>query len=275
MMKRTETIEADLAITAACKRFTLMVLSPRRRPNDMTRPYFGRIRASFGRETSYKRINPLEIQRTASMTATAETLPPDRDTNGVVDFLRRLASMLSGGRNAEMLLEAATIIEELSQRATLAEQRFSEQQEDHAKNLELREVAELASGNLVAEVTLLKTQLAEIEARADKERNDSAEEARRLATLAEDANTRVSEANDRLLRVNAEIEELRNPPQTAIDESIAIVPIESLQLARTQFGYLARSFAKNGDVVSLTICEIGARAIDKALAGDKDTKPAN
>ena len=209
------------------------------------------------------------------MTATAETLPPDRDTNGVVDFLRRLASMLSGGRNAEMLLEAATIIEELSQRATLAEQRFSEQQEDHAKNLELREVAELASGNLVAEVTLLKTQLAEIEARADKERNDSAEEARRLATLAEDANTRVSEANDRLLRVNAEIEELRNPPQIAIDESIAIVPIESLQLARTQFGYLARSFAKNGDVVSLTICEIGARAIDKALAGDKDTKPAN
>ena len=86
------------------------------------------------------------------MTATAETLPPDRDTNGVVDFLRRLASMLSGGRNAEMLLEAATIIEELSQRATLAEQHFSEQQEDHAKNLELREVAELASGNLVAEV---------------------------------------------------------------------------------------------------------------------------
>ena len=136
-------------------------------------------------------------------------------------------------------------------------------------------MAELASGNLVAEVTLLKTQLAEIEARADKERNDSAEEARRLATLAEDANTRVSEANDRLLRVNAEIEELRNPPQTAIDESIAIVPIESLQLARTQFGYLAQGFARNGDVVSQTICEIGARAIDKALAGDKDTKPAN
>jgi len=200
---------------------------------------------------------------------------PSESHHETVEFLRRLASMLSGGRNAEMLLEAATIIEELSQRATLAEQHFSEQQEDHAKNLELREVAELASGNLVAEVTLLKTQLAEIEARADKERNDSAEEARRLATLAEDANARVSEANDRLLRVNAEIEELRNPPQTAIDESIAIVPIESLQLARTQFGYLAQGFAKNGDVVSLTICEIGARAIDKALAGDKDTKPAN
>jgi hypothetical protein len=69
--------------------------------------------------------------------------------------------------------------------------------------------------------------------------------------------------------VNAEIEMLSNPPPTAIDESIAIVPIESLQLARTQFGYLAQDFAKNGDVVSQTICEIGARAIDKALAGDR------
>ena len=220
------------------------------------------------------------------MTASAHPLPPTEDTGEVVDFLRRLASMLSGGRNAEMLLEAATMIEELTRRAATAEQSFREQQEDHAKNLELREVAELASDNLVAEVnalkaqldaevSALKAQLAESEAKAETERGYFAEESSRLVGLADDANTRVSEANDRLLRVSAEIEELRNPQPSAIDESIAIVPIESLQLARTQFGYLARDFAKNGDVVSLTICEIGARAIDKALAGDKDTKPAN
>ena len=35
-----------------------------------------------------------------------------------------------------------------------------------------------------------------------------------------------------------------------------------------EFGYLAQGFAKNGDLISQTICEIGARAIDKALAGD-------
>lgn len=211
------------------------------------------------------------------MTATVDALPPTNETDEVVDFLRRLASMLSGGRNAEVLLEAATMIEDLFRRATIAEQTLREQQEDNTRNLGLREVAELASDNLVAEVNSLKTQLAESEAAVEKERNYFAEESRRLAALADEARAKVAESNDRLLRVNAEIEELHDPsPSPApIDESIAIVPIESLQLARTQFGYLAQGFAKNGDVVSQTICEIGARAIDKALAGDKDTKPAN
>jgi hypothetical protein len=45
------------------------------------------------------------------------------------------------------------------------------------------------------------------------------------------------------------------------------VPVNSLELARTQFTFLAEDFAKNGDVISQTICEIGACAIDKALTG--------
>jgi hypothetical protein len=209
------------------------------------------------------------------MTAIVHNLPSTNETNELVDFLRRLASMLSGGRNAEMLLEAATVIENLSSRVASAEQRVREQQDDHARNLELREVAELASDNLLTEVNALKAQLAESEAKAETERNYFAEESRRLAALTDEAKAKVSESdakiaesNDRLLRVNAEIEALRNPPPAAIDESIAIVPISSLQLARTQFGYLAQGFAKNGDLISQTICEIGARAIDKALAGD-------
>jgi small-conductance mechanosensitive channel len=211
-----------------------------------------------------KRIDPLSL-----MAAPIETPPPNTETAEIVDFLRRLASMLSGGRNAEMLGEAADIIEQLDRRAALAEQRLQEQQEDHARNLELREAAELASNDLVGEVSSIKALLAESEAKAEQDRGHFAEEAKRLAGVADEAQTRVAEANDRLLRVNAEIEELRNPPSAMIDESIAIVPVESLQLARTQFGYLAQGFAKNGDLVSRTICEIGARAIDKALAGDK------
>src|SRR5690242_6476042 len=85
-----------------------------------------------------------------------------------VDFLRRLSSMLTGGRNAEVLQQAASLIETLSQRVATAEQLFHEQQDNHAHNLELREVAELASDNLLveveslkAEVNLLKAQLEE------------------------------------------------------------------------------------------------------------------
>src|SRR5262249_29917407 len=150
-------------------------------------------------------------------------LPSPNDANELVDFLRRLASMLTGGRNAEMLLEAATMIEELTRRVATAEQRVREQQEDHAKNLELREVAELASDNLLTEVNALKAQLAESEAKAETERNYFAEESRRLAALTDEAKAKVSESdakiaesNDRLLRVNAEIEALRNPAPTAI-----------------------------------------------------------
>jgi len=55
-----------------------------------------------------------------------------------IDFLRRLFGMPSGGRNA------ATMIDTLSKRATIAEQLFKRQQDDHARNLELRELEELA-----------------------------------------------------------------------------------------------------------------------------------
>jgi len=55
-------------------------------------------------------------------------------------------------------------------------------------------------------------------------------------------------------------------------DSIAVVPVQSLQLARAQFDHLADGFAKRGDVVSQTICEIGARALDKALA---DSEPGD
>jgi hypothetical protein len=53
-----------------------------------------------------------------------------------------------------------------------------------------------------------------------------------------------------------------------------VVPIQSLQLARAQFGFLADGFASSGDVVSQTICEIGARAIENALAGRATSEEA-
>lgn len=205
------------------------------------------------------------------MTAPVFSLPNNAHQD-TVDFLRRLSSMLTGGRNAEVLLEAAGMIEALSRRATTAEQLFGEQQEDHARNLELREVAELASDNLIAEmeslkaqldaeVALLKEQLDESKRQAEADRNFFSEEALRLQAQAD-----VTEAE--LAQANAELDEYRRPVETGLDESIAVVPIASLKLARTQFDYLAKGFASSGDVVSQTICQIGASAIDKALDGN-------
>jgi len=204
---------------------------------------------------------------------------PHNAPQDAIDFLRRLSSMLTGGRNAEMLLEAASMIEALSRRAMTAEQLFARQQEDHARNLELREVAELASDNLIAEMEQIKAhldaeiaslkeqleesrqQLEESARQAEIERNLYTEETARLKASIDDTAQRLAAAN-------VELDDYRRPPpETIIDESIAVVPVASLQLARTQFDYLAKGFASSGDVVSQTICEIGASAIDKALAG--------
>ena len=209
------------------------------------------------------------------MPAAAVSLPSDT-TPELIDFLRRLASMMAGGRNAEMLLEAAGLIEALTRRATSAEQLFHNLQEDHAKNLELREVAELAGDNLIAEIAQLKAQLAENErkaeaeiaslkeqiagakSQAEKDRAVFAEEALRLQAAAQEIQVRLAGAN-------TTIDELRNPVKT-IDDSVAVVPVQALQTARDQFAFLAKGFARSGDLISQTICEVGACAIDKALA---------
>jgi hypothetical protein len=209
----------------------------------------------------------------SSMPAPVYSLPSSAHQE-TIDFLHRLSSMLTGGRNAEMLQEAATMIETLSRRAAIAEQLFQEQQEDNARNLELREVAELASDNLMTEVASLKAQLgAEVAAlteqleetrqRADADRNWFAEETLRAQVAAE-------LAQEKLAASHAELEEWRKPPPPeTLDDSIAVVPVKSLQVASSQFNYLAEGYAAKGDIVSQTICEIGARALDQALAGTK------
>jgi chromosome segregation ATPase len=208
------------------------------------------------------------------MSATAISLQPNENSE-TVDFLRRLASMMSGGKNAEMLLGAAAMIEALASRAMTAERLFSEQQEEHEKSNELREVAELAVDNLSSEVETLKAQLAEAARKAEVDREEVtrraeidraafAEKTLRLSAMVEDAETRFAKAS-------AELDELRTP-FAELSHTVVAVPIEQLRLARAQFDFLADGFAKNGDVISQTICEIGGCAIEQAMAGAEPAK---
>ena len=239
--------------------------------------------------------------------------------------------MMSGGRNAETLQEAAAAIETLSRRASAAEALLHDLQDEHARSVEQREVAELAADNLLAELNALKAHLAQSQNQAETEiaalkaeladqqqqaeaeiaamrlqlienqRESEAESASLRAQLAEKdgyakdefASLKAQiEQRDRLAEIDRrvfteEAERLRTQIQdsanglanmsaatgqaiSAIDESVAVVPVQGLRLARTQFGYLAKTFEKSGDVISLTMCEIGAQALDKALAGAKE-----
>jgi DNA repair exonuclease SbcCD ATPase subunit len=103
-----------------------------------------------------------------TMPATVVSLSGD-EMQETVDFLRRLASMMSGGRNAEMLLAAASAIETLSRRASVAEGQLQVLQDDHGSNVEQRDVAELAADNLLAELNALKAHLAQSHDQAESE----------------------------------------------------------------------------------------------------------
>jgi chromosome segregation ATPase len=200
------------------------------------------------------------------MSVTAVSMPPDENAE-TVDFLRRLASMMSGGKNAEMLLGAASMIEALASRAMTAERLCSEQQDEREKSNELRQVAEIAADNLNSEIASLKAQLAEAARQAEIDRAFFAEEEHRLSTKAEDAEAR-------LAKVNAELDDLRTP-FAELSDTVVAVPTEQLRLARAQFDFLADGFARNGDVISQAICEIGRCAIEHALAGSEPARESN
>ena len=194
------------------------------------------------------------------MSATVVSLPPTTGDE-TVDFLRRMASMVSG-RNGEMLMKAAATIEALGQRAMSAEQLYHRQHEESTRNAELREVAELASDGLLRQIEGLRTQLAEVTAKGAQARADFEAERGRLLALTQDAEAR-------LTSTTAELEELRASVDQ-FNETLVAVPIEMLRLARAQFNYLSDGFARNGDVISQAMSEIGGFAIDRALTAKSD-----
>jgi chromosome segregation ATPase len=193
------------------------------------------------------------------MSATVVSLPPSTGDE-TVDFLRRMASMVSG-KNGEMLLKAAAAIESLTQRATSAEALYHHQQDESTRNAELREVAELASDGLLRQIEAVRRQLTEVTTAAAAERTKFEAERVRLTGLMQQAETRLTGLTAELDALKASVD--------AFNETAIAVPIEVLRLARSQFDFLSDGFARNGDVISRTMSEIGACAISQALAGNK------
>jgi hypothetical protein len=193
------------------------------------------------------------------MSATVVSLPPSSSSE-TIGFLRRMASMVSG-RNGEMLLRAASLIEQLGQRAMSAERLYHEQQIESTRNAELREAAELASDAMVGQIEVLRAQLAEVTAAAAAERAAFDAERGRLIGLMQDA-------EGHIVKLATELDSLRASVDS-FNETAVSVPIEVLRLARTQFDYLSSGFARKGDVISQAMSEIGGFAIDQALTTKK------
>jgi len=196
------------------------------------------------------------------MSATVVPLPPNSPSE-TTDFLRRMASMVSG-RNGEMLLRAAALIESLKQRAMSAERLFHEQQEENKRLVDLREATALASEAMVSQIATLGTQLAEVTAAAAAERAAFDAERGKLLGLMQDAESHIGKLTTELDGLRASID--------SFNDTAVSVPLEVLRLARMQFDVLSAGFARKGDVISEAMSEIGGFAIDQALMAKKADK---
>ncbi|MBB4394174.1 hypothetical protein [Bradyrhizobium sp. ERR14] len=193
------------------------------------------------------------------MSATVVPLPPNSSSQ-TIDFLRRMASMVSG-QNGEMLLRAASLIESLAQRAMSAERLYHEQLDASTRNAELREAADLASDAMVGQIEVLRAQLAEVTAAAAAERAAFDAERGKLIGVMQNAESHIGKLTTELDSLRASVDSFN---ATAVS-----VPIEVLRLARTQFDFLSAGFARKGDVISQAMSEIGGFAIDQALTAKK------
>lgn len=198
------------------------------------------------------------------MSATVVPLPPN-SASETTDFLRRMASMVSG-RNGEILLRAARLIKSLGQRATTAERLYHQQQEESTRHVELREAAELASDAMVSQIEALRAQLAEVTAAAAAERAAFDAERGKLLDLMQDAECHIGKLTGELDTLRASVD--------SFNETLVSVPIEVLRLARTQFDHLSSGFARKGDVISHAMSEIGGFAIDQAMTAKKPADKA-
>ena len=193
------------------------------------------------------------------MSATVVPLPPNPSSE-TVDFLRRMASMVSG-RNGETPLRAASLIESLTQRAMSAERLYHQTQEESTRHVELREAAELASDAMVSQIAALRAQLAEVTAAAAAERAAFDAERNKLVGLMQHAESHIGKLTTELDTLRASVD--------SFSDTVVSVPIEVLRLARTQFDFLSEGFARKGDVISQAMSEIGGFAIDHALTVKK------
>jgi chromosome segregation ATPase len=194
------------------------------------------------------------------MSATVVPLPPN-PASETIDFLRRMAGMVSG-RNGEMLLRAASMIESLRQRAMSAERLYHQAQEESTRNAELHESAELASDAMVGQIAALRAQLAELTAATAAERAAFDAERGKLLALMQHAESHIGKLTTELDSLRASVD--------SFNETVVSVPIEVLRLARTQFDYLSSGFARRDDPISQAMSEIGGFAIDRALTAKPD-----
>jgi chromosome segregation ATPase len=187
------------------------------------------------------------------------------DIADLVGFLRRFASMISGGENADKLQDAAALIEDLVDALDRERKEFRDVETRLMQNVRAHAAAQVEIGSAKAELSVLQNEMAEQQRKAAADRNAIFNEAQEQSLRGDKAERLLREANDELQQLRTKFSE--------IGQSFAILPVSTMDALRAQFEFLGRQFGRMGDATSQAMCEVGACTISEAVADSlKQTK---
>jgi chromosome segregation ATPase len=201
--------------------------------------------------------------------------PVQQEANGIageiielVGFLRRFASMVTGGDNAAKLHGAANLIEDLvdaldrerkeshdvearlNQIVSDAEARLDQNVRAHA-------IAQAEIDSARTELSALQDEMSEQKRRADAAHESVFNEAQVQSLRADAAERRLRETTDELTKLQASMGE--------IGKNLVVLPVSTMAALRGQFEFLGRQFGLAGDATSQAMCEVGACTIAEAV----------
>ena len=191
----------------------------------------------------------------ASHEADADDIANEID--GLVGFLRRFASMISGGDNADKLHGAANLIEDLVEALDRERKQLRDVEARLNQNVRAYAVAQVEIGSVKAEHGVLQSEMAEQKRKAAVAYEAVFGEAQAQSLRGDKAERQLREATDELQQLRTRLSE--------IGESYLLLPLATLDALRAQFAFLGREFARFGDATSQAMCEVGACTIAEAI----------
>ena len=186
----------------------------------------------------------------------------------LVGFLRRFASMISGGENADKLQDSAALIEALVDALDRERRELRDVETRLNQTVRAHASAQVEIGGVKAELSGLQSEMAEQRRNAATAHDAVFTEALEQSLRGDKAERMLREANDEMQQLRMQLAE--------IGQSFALLPVATMDALRAQFEFLGRQFGRMGDATSQAMCEVGACTISEAVAASlNQTKVAS
>jgi chromosome segregation ATPase len=179
------------------------------------------------------------------------------EIDDLVGFLRRFASMMSGGENYDKLHGAANLIEDLVDALDRERKEVRDVEAQLDQRIRAQAAAQAEIGNAKAELNVLQNEMADQRHRAALAHEAVFNEAQVQSLRADAAERQLREATDEFVKLQAGMAE--------IGKTLLVVPVSTMDALRAQFEFLGRQFALAGDATSQAMCEVGACTIAEAV----------